>query len=489
VIDLFGDKITEIFDFLFLDDEDSVIILEDGKGIVKMNLAAREFFSRRSVHDIVASMDKSSSKTWRLFLKEAALTNLASCHLSLEEQCGKTSVIDVEGCYNLSTSQYIIRFKEVFDHCSINGMGAESILKYESYFKYAPHGLILATADGMIIEANHQIETFFGVSPEELIGKRSTSVFESFNESSHFIKALKSKGSSEMMTETVNEKGESKYFQVESSFNEVVDMYMVVIRDDTEKMQMKKQMEHSLSLSTLGQLAASIAHEIRNPLTSLKGFTQLLSQQVTEEGDHYLGIINSEINRMESILNEFLALSKPSVKSYQDITVSSIITELIEFMYPQAILQNIEIEFVPSDRLSDCILGDAYEIKKVMMNILKNAIEVMPNGGKIKIIQALEENDRVRISVRDQGCGMTHDQTKKIFLPFYTSKKQGTGLGLPHAIRVVEEHGGCMEVESEINSGTTFHLYFPLYQVDSMKENSTDAQSHAKSDREAISSN
>ena len=489
MIDLVGDKITEIFDFLFLDDDDSVIIFEDGKGIIKMNLAAREFFSRQTIQELVNSMDKSSTKTWRQFLKEATTCNLATCHLCLSDQSGITSVIQVEGCYNQSTFQYIIRFKEVFDHPSINCTGAESLLKYESFFKYAPHGLILATADGTIIEANQQIETFFGVSPKELIGKSSTSVFELFNDSSHFINTLHSKGTSEMITETVNEEGESKYFQVESSFNENVDMYMTVIRDDTEKIQMKKQMEHSLSLSNLGQLAASIAHEIRNPLTSLKGFTELLKHQVTLDGTQYLGIINSELNRMESILNEFLELSKPTVRSFQNISISTIITELIDFMYPQAISQNIEIDFVSSVQDSDCILGDGYEIKKVLMNILKNAIEVMPDGGKITIIQALDKNDKVLISVKDQGSGMTPNQMQKIFLPFYTTKKQGTGLGLPHAIQVVEEHGGRIEVESEINVSTTFHLYFPLYRVDSMKENSKNAQSYAKSNRETISSN
>ena len=491
VNDLIGVKLAEVFDFLFLDSEDSVFILENEKGIVKMNHAATKFFSQHKMNEIKQKMDKSSFQTWLNFLKEAAISNLATCHICLTDPLTSKRVYYIEGCYNQSTFQYIIRFKQVNDFHSENKV--EGLMRYDSFFQYAPHGLILSTIEGIIVEANQQIETFFGFSNEELIGKSLYKILDLFTESTldsqHFHKTLLTKGTSDIMKTIKDAKGESKYYQFETRYNHHVDVYMTVIRDETEKIQLKKQIEHSSSLSTLGQLAASIAHEIRNPMTSLKGFTQLLSHQVTTEGNRYLEIINSELNRMESILNEFLMLSKPVERSFQFISVSSIVAQVIDFMYPQAINSNIELEFVSVDQESDCIIGDDYELKKVFMNILKNAIEVMPEGGKITIIQTLTGNNHVRISVQDQGIGMTQDQMHKIFLPFYTSKKEGTGLGLAHAIQTVENHGGCIDVESRVSEGTTFHLDFPLYQVDAIKENSTHDQSYAKSYWEVIHSN
>ena len=123
------------------------------------------------------------------------------------------------------------------------------------------------------------------------------------------------------------------------------------------------------------------------------------------------------------------------------------------------------------------------------MNIFKNAIEVMPNGGKVTITQTLIDDKQVRVSVSDQGGGMTSDQMHKIFLPFYTSKEFGTGLGLAHAVQTIEDHGGSIEVESELSQGTTFHLFLPIYHLDAMKEKTIHDQSHTKPYREVIPSN
>jgi len=494
VNDLIGVNLMEVFDFLFLDCEDSVIIWGDDNGILRMNHAASEFFSQNNMDELHRKMDKSSIQTWHDFLKDATISNLATCHISLSDPLTGKRVYHVEGYYHQSTIQYIIRFKQVDEASSKSpGEAEKGLMKYDSFFQYAPQGLILTTRDGIIVDVNQQIGTFFGFPSEELTGKSLQGFLDLLTEfkmsSTHFGESLLTKGQSDKIISVKDAKGESKYFQFETNYDHQIDMYLTVFRDETEKVQLKKQIEHTSSLSTLGQLAASIAHEIRNPMTSLKGFTQLLSHQVTTEGLHYLEIINSELERMESILNEFLMLSKPVERSFHLISVSSIVSQVIDFMNPQAINQNIELEFVSCEQESDSILGNDYELKKVFMNILKNAIEVMPEGGKIMISQSFTERNQVRISVQDQGGGMNQDQMHKIFLPFYTSKKDGTGLGLAHAIQTIEDHGGCIEVESRVNEGTTFHLNFPLYHVDAVKEKTVYDQSYTKSYWEVISSN
>ena len=479
---MIGDKMTEVFEFLFRNDEDSVIIFQTGKGIVKMNESARKFFSGQTKENFGMNMDKSSHDTWQHFLREAENSSLARCHIRLSDKSNE--IYEVEGCYNQSISKYIIRFRQV-DNYSFSSVGIiENLMKYKSVFECAPYGIIFSDVDGIILEVNQRMESLIGISPEELVGESCYRLFELFSDSSdcaqRFQERLELESSSEATVIQKDLNGEEKYLHIESKYSEIIDMFVTVIRDETEKLKLEKQMEHTLTLSNLGQLAASIAHEIRNPLTSLKGFTQLLSDQVTIEGNRYLEIINSELNRMEDILNEFLVLSKPAERSVHYISISSIITEVVEFMHPQALYQHIEIEFSSKNIYSDCILGDANELKKVFMNILKNAMEVMPNGGKITIIQTLDKNKHIRVSVQDQGVGMTPEQLNKIFLPFYTSKQHGTGLGLAHASKTIENHGGHIEVVSEVNDGTTFHLFFPLH-TGSMKESNINDQTYAKS--------
>lgn len=482
--DLFSEKIIDTFDFLFLDDDDSVIILSNVNKIIKLNDKAKKLFSCLKIDDITKKMDESSLVIWLQFLKDATRLNLATCQISLSHDFQGKMKFHVEGCFNQATLQYIIRFKQLAVEEEISNIELGGLVKYKSFFQYAPYGLVLTNKSGAIIEANQMVEAFLNISTQMIIGKSSQILFElipdSKQMSKHFYKTLVAKGSAKMTLPVVDEEGEAKYFQVKTVFMKDVQMYLTIIRDDTETIQLKNQIDHSRSLTTLGQMAASIAHEIRNPMTSLKGFTQLLSHQVTQEGNQYLGIINSEISRMESILNEFLVLSKPTKRSFECFSLSSIITQVVEFMYPQGLLQGIQLSYVSMQQSADNINGDAYELKKVLMNILKNALEVMSSGGEITITQSLTENNQIRISVKDQGTGMSKDQMNKIFMPFYTSKEKGTGLGLAHAVQTIEEHGGCIEVESEVGHGTTFHLLLPVYVMDEMKNRSKDASSYVK---------
>lgn len=489
VNDMFGDQITEIFDFLFWDDEDSVIILEN-KEIIKMNPMARDIFLLRNIDEFTRKMDKPSKEIWENFLHDTNICKLATCQITISDSYECNTVYDIEGCYNDTTSQYIIRLKQVQDPRSLS---FNEELKYETIFQYASQGIILTSTSGTILEANQMIETFFDIPTSELMGENAKLIFSLLpdyqNELSQFFKDVQSKGTAKIVTSKVNADGEVKFYEFNSFFNNSVNMYVTIMRDETEKIQLKKQVEHSRSLSTLGQLAASIAHEIRNPLTSLKGFTQLLSHQVTKEGSQYLEIINSELNRMESILNEFLVLSKPSERSFQFFSLSSLISQVVGFMYPQGKMQNIELDFVSWNRESDGIFGDPYELKKVFMNIFKNAIEVMPHGGKVEITQTWTDDKQVCVSINDQGCGLTSEQMHKIFLPFYTSKEGGTGLGLAHAIQTIENHGGSIEVESELNHGTTFYIYLPIYHLDAKNEKTDRHQPDKKAVWEVITSN
>lgn len=224
---------------------------------------------------------------------------------------------------------------------------------------------------------------------------------------------------------------------------------------------MEERLRKSDTLNVVGQLAAGIAHEIRNPMTALKGFIQLLQGSMSHESETYhmyFEVIMSELKRIESIITEFLVLAKPQATHYEKNDVAKVMQETVDLLSVQATMHNIQIEAtyepVPP------VYCDSKQLKQVFINMLKNAIEVMPKGGTITVsVQHVDEG--VRIAIRDQGCGIPKEKIKKIGEPFYTTKERGTGLGLMVSYKIIEEHRGRIDIESEVGVGTTFYITLP----------------------------
>lgn len=238
------------------------------------------------------------------------------------------------------------------------------------------------------------------------------------------------------------------------------DVHLTIFRDVTERLQMEDQLRKSDMLNVIGELAAGIAHEIRNPMTSLKGFIQLLKGSV-DGYSMYFNIIMAELERIESIVNEFLVLSKPQVVRYKMFNVVQIMKETIELLHPQAMMDNVQ--FQTDYRVENLpIYCEPNQIKQVFINIIKNAIEVMPTGGVIKVTIRKEGTRFVKVSIRDEGAGIPKEKMEKLGQPFYTTKERGTGLGLMISFKIIKEHGGKIEVESELGKGTVFHVVLPI---------------------------
>lgn len=198
-------------------------------------------------------------------------------------------------------------------------------------------------------------------------------------------------------------------------------------------------------------------------MTALKGFIQLLKGSV--EGDYalYFNVITSELKRIESIITEFLILAKPQAIMYEEKHVTQIMRDTIDLLNAQANLSNVQIQLDLIDDIPP-IYCEPNQLKQVFINILKNAIEVMPDGGNIFVtIKALDQ-DHVLISLKDEGIGMTEDKLKRLGEPFYTTKERGTGLGLMVSYKIIEEHQGEIMVESEEGKGTVFHITLPVRQ-------------------------
>jgi diguanylate cyclase (GGDEF)-like protein/PAS domain S-box-containing protein len=233
---------------------------------------------------------------------------------------------------------------------------------------------------------------------------------------------------------------------------------VAVARDITEKREAEELLAKTEKLSVVGELAAGVAHEIRNPLTSIKGFVQLFEQGVIEE--KYFSIIFEEFNRIEEIIKEFLTLAKPQKIKLQTTNVSGLLNGIEMLLAPEAHLKNVEIFKEFEYNIPD-VLCDPNQLKQVFINLLKNSIDAMPDGGKIMMKSSIEEGNLL-IQVIDTGIGISEERIEKLGEPFFSNKEKGTGLGLMLCYRIINEHNGTITIKSKENEGTTVEVRLPL---------------------------
>ncbi|MEI5909257.1 ATP-binding protein [Bacillus spongiae] len=234
--------------------------------------------------------------------------------------------------------------------------------------------------------------------------------------------------------------------------------YVILSREITKRKQMEDALIQNEKLAAIGKLAAGIAHDIRNPLTSLKGFLDLMISGIQDP--IYLQIMKTEIERIELTTNELMLLAKPSKKEVMRFDIQQIIRDTLMLLDTEAFKQQVQFR---SDfhETPVYINGDPYQIKQVMINFVKNAIEAMMKKGVIEIsVTQLEEACQVKI--KDEGCGLTKEELNQIGRPFYTSKEQGNGLGLMMCEYILRNHKGFMSFSSEKNKGTTVTIQLPL---------------------------
>lgn len=242
------------------------------------------------------------------------------------------------------------------------------------------------------------------------------------------------------------------------------------VADITKQRQAKLELERSnqqlqmqaQKLAVAGQIAAGIAHEVRNPLTSVNGFLQLMKTQYPERTD-YFDIIFSEIKRIDFVLSELLVLAKPQSVHFQEVQLHELLEQVITLLKTNAVLSNIDLKQPFKRQDAGAILADANQMKQLFINLIKNAIEAMPEGGSIYISTEKVLNEW-KITIQDEGKGMSQEDIQRIYDPFFSTKKEGTGLGLTICATILKDHHGRMDVSSELGKGTAFHIYLPVCQ-------------------------
>jgi two-component system CheB/CheR fusion protein len=239
--------------------------------------------------------------------------------------------------------------------------------------------------------------------------------------------------------------------------------FLRVSEDITSQKHTLELLYKSDMLSVVGQLAAGIAHEIRNPLTALKGFTKLLAPDTKKK--NYIEIMTSELNRIEAIISELLMLARPQMLHFEKKDVLDILKDVIMLLEGQSILNNVEIitKFDDELPLINCVQN---QLKQVFINIVKNGIEAMPQGGDLIIKAKQLVDNKILVSFTDHGVGIPESKIPKIGDPFYSTKENGTGLGLMVSYKIIENHQGTIEIKSIVGKGSTFDIILNTKEIE-----------------------
>ena len=236
------------------------------------------------------------------------------------------------------------------------------------------------------------------------------------------------------------------------------------IRDITGQKQLEEKVVKAEKFTVIGELAAGIAHEVRNPLTAVKGFLQLMAQKFDESDQihQYIEIMLGEIKRINHIISEFLLLARPAVPIKRMTDIHKVLDEIILLSKGDLLLKNIHLT-LNYDKLCPFLTIDAEQIKQVFLNLVTNATAAMPEKGNLTVTTSYDRFEKaVIIMFADTGIGINHTEIDLIFDPFFTTKEDGTGLGLTVSYRIVENHSGKLEVISNPGEGATFIIVIPV---------------------------
>jgi len=246
---------------------------------------------------------------------------------------------------------------------------------------------------------------------------------------------------------------------LEESYRQLQSQSELIIR-------VEDQLRRAERLSTLGELSAILAHEIRNPLASIRGTAEILLEEGTSAASkgEFLGILVKESDRLNRVVEDFLRMARPDPISKIPCDLNEELGNMIILLSAEARASEVSLQLAPSPLPQ--FTGDGQKLRQAFMNLILNGIQASPVGGRVDISTLFDrESGSIVIRFSDKGPGISPEAIGRIFEPFFTTKGNGTGLGLPITKKIIEGHGGTLEVESEPDSGATFKVLLPVSRV------------------------
>jgi signal transduction histidine kinase len=228
--------------------------------------------------------------------------------------------------------------------------------------------------------------------------------------------------------------------------------------DVTELQRLRDEVNKMERLSLVGQMAASITHEIRNPMAVIRGFVQLLNERSPEDQQSFFRIVLDELDRANAIINDFLSLAQNRIVPKEPCQLHDLLNDLLPLIWADANMRGQIVDLRLCEDM-ELLVMNSKEIKQLILNLARNGMEAMDDKGVLRI-ETMNFKDTVQLRVIDNGIGISQEKLEKLFEPFYTTKTNGTGLGLALCLSIVERHNGKIHVESIVGQGTTIIVSF-----------------------------
>lgn len=338
-------------------------------------------------------------------------------------------------------------------------------------------GLVTTDLAGRITSFNPEAERISGYAIAEAIGES----FDVLLPGAHGALERSSEGLRvRMRMPFSNPNGEGRHLGLAASILKGTDGapigHVVIFQDVTDVVQMEANLSRSERLAAAGQLAADMAHEIRNPLAAISGSIEVMRESGADadRNDRLMDIVLREVQRLDGLIGDFLQYARPAIAKPEIIDLAHVVEEVVKMFEgarPAGVDLSVEVQ------ADTTALADPTQLRQVLWNLLLNAAQAMPDGGRMRLAAAPirapqgagpkgrnvheEALAQVEITVSDTGVGIRPDVLERVFDPFFTTKPKGSGLGLPTVHRIIEDHGGSLRIESEVGQGTAIHIRLP----------------------------
>jgi two-component system nitrogen regulation sensor histidine kinase GlnL len=352
---------------------------------------------------------------------------------------------------------------------------------FKHIFSSFVDGVVLVSSNGTIEKANPAIEEMFRSSIESITNKPLTEIFPEQSEINSKIKETLTRGVS---FRDVRGQGFRKTSQSSFPVSVTVSPYMnngvpaqravLHVRDMSLFKELEESSKRTDELSHLGALSLGMAHEIKNPLVAISGSAQLLRRRLPDQHHKFLDVVIKESERINRMMDRMLDFARPTQLEMKLLNIHQILEEI---MLLEKKNRPAGIRFIQNyDPSLPQVEGDEDQLKQVFLNLVRNSLEAMPEGGTLELMTRIHSNYTVKtdkhpnsrqailVELRDSGSGIEEEELNNIFTPFHTTKSKGSGLGLPLSLKIVENHKGKMNMQSETGKGTQIQVFLPVEQ-------------------------